>query len=125
MVLDTCAVLWLAFDRERFSEAALEKIERCDTVRISSLSFWEIGVKIAKRKLVIPVSVADLASLYLKNPRTDIIAPSVDIIVAALALQWPHRDPIDRIIVATARKFKSPIVSADTIISGFYNETLI
>ena len=57
MVLDTCAVLWLAFNRENISEETLNSIEKSNEIIISTMSFWEIGIKIEKKKIAIPLSL--------------------------------------------------------------------
>ena len=125
MVLDTCAVLWLAFNRENFSEETLNKIENSDNIIISTMSFWEIGIKIKKKKVTIPLSLQDLIRLYVNNENVSIIAPDLNIILQSLEFKWKHRDPLDRMIVATAKKFDDYIVTSDMVIKKFYKKTVI
>ena len=125
MVLDTCAVLWLAFNRENFSEETLNKIENSDNIIISTMSFWEIGIKIKKKKVTIPLSLQDLIRLYVNNENVSIIAPDLNIILQSLEFKWKHRDPVDRMIVATAKKFDDYIVTSDMVIKKFYKKTVI
>ena len=125
MVLDTCAVLWLAFNRENFSEETLNKIENSDNIIISTMSFWEIGIKIKKKKATIPLSLQDLIRLYVNNENVSIIAPDLNIILQSLEFKWKHRDPVDRMIVATAKKFDDYIVTSDMVIKKFYKKTVI
>lgn len=40
------------------------------------------------------------------------------------ALEWPHPDPADRTIVATASLNDIPIVTKDQIIREFYPQTI-
>ena len=94
-------------------------------MRISTLSFWEIGVKIKKKKLLIPLGVAELAQIFLQNESVELVAPDIDIVSRALELDWPHRDPVDRMVVATAQKFDDLIVTADAVISSFYPRTIL
>ena len=125
MVLDTCAVLWLAFNRENFSEETLNKIENSDNIIISTMSFWEIGIKIKKKKVTIPLSLQDLIRLYVNNENVSIIPPDLNIILQSLEFNWNHRDPVDRMIVATAKKFDDYIVTSDMAIKKFYKKTVI
>lgn len=125
MVLDTCAVLWLAFNRENFSEETLNKIENSDNIIISTMSFWEIGIKIKKKKVTIPLSLQDLIHLYVNNENVSIIAPDLNIILQSLEFKWKHRDPVDRMIVATAKKFDDYIVTSDMVIKKFYKKTVL
>jgi PIN domain nuclease of toxin-antitoxin system len=124
MVLDTCAVIWLAFDRQKLSEHSLNQIDRSDNILISTMSFWEIGVKINKKKLSIPITFHELVRLYAENENVRLVAPDVDIVIKSLDLKWEHKDPVDRIIVSTAWKYDDCIVTADSHIEKFYKKTI-
>jgi PIN domain nuclease of toxin-antitoxin system len=124
MVLDTCAVIWLAFDREKLSERALNQIDKCNDILISTLSFWEIGVKIRKKKLSIPVTLQSLVHLYSENEIVRFISPDIEIVLTSLELTWENKDPVDRILVATALKHDDLIVTADSLIEKFYPRTV-
>ena len=41
-----------------------------------------------------------------------------------LELDWDHKDPADRTIVATAMLLSSPLVTSDRIVKQFYAETV-
>jgi PIN domain nuclease of toxin-antitoxin system len=124
MLLDTCAVLWFAFDRNKLSADTLARIERAECVYISTMSFWEIGVKVRKGKLNIPLSPEALAGVYAKALRVTFVAPELDIVLTALALNWDHADPVDRLLVATSVKLGVPLVTADTVIARFHPDTI-
>ena len=125
MVLDTCAVLWLAFNRENISEETLNSIEKSNEIIISTMSFWEIGIKIEKKKIAIPLSLKELIHLYVNNENVSVAPPDLNIILQSLELNWKHRDPVDRMIVATAKKFDDYIVTSDMVIKKFYKKVVI
>jgi PIN domain nuclease of toxin-antitoxin system len=75
MLLDTCAVLWFAFNREKFSPTTLHKLDLCTNLIISTMSFWEIGIKVRKKKLSMPLTVSELAHLYSTHKSVSLIAP--------------------------------------------------
>ena len=54
-MLDTCALLWLAQGGGALSEAALRGIEAAPVVYVSAISGFEIGIKVQKDKLELPV----------------------------------------------------------------------
>ncbi len=58
-----------------------------------------------------------LAASFLLSPSGKV---DEDIWVSSISLDWSHRDPADRVIVATATQRDIPIVSKDTIIRDFY-----
>ena len=125
MVLDTCAVIWLAFNRDKFSKNTLNKIDTSNNVMICTMSFWEIGIKIKKKKLLIPLGLEELIHLYVNNENVMIVTPDLDIITNSLKLKWKHKDPIDRFIVAIAKKYNDYIISSDTTIKKYYKKTIL
>lgn len=124
MILDTCAVLWFAFDRDKLTDDTIDRIENSDAIRICTLSFWEIGIKVQKKKLVLPLGVDELAHLFMQNESVELVSPDIAIVSLALKLDWQHRDPVDRMVVATAQKYGDVIVTADSEISAFYPRTI-
>ena len=125
MVLDTCAVLWLAFNREKFSEGTLGQIDRCEQLYISTMSFWEIGIKIQKKKLVIPMALDEFVRLYSVNEAVSLVAPDLEIILLTQGLPWAHGDPVDRIVVATAMKYDTQLVTGDSEIGKYYSRSVL
>lgn len=124
MVLDTCALLWLAFNREKFTKPTLDLIDASDTLYISTMSFWEIGIKLQKKKLTIPMELTEFIRLYSGNAAITVVAPDLDIVFLTLGLQWIHNDPVDRMVVATAMKFNTKIVTGDAEIVRFYPRSI-
>jgi PIN domain nuclease of toxin-antitoxin system len=125
MVLDTCAVIWLAADRERFSRETLKQIEESESLLISTMSFWEIGAKLQKKKLDLPLRITELVNLYRSQEEVALVAPDANIILEALNLKWDHKDPVDRIIAATALEHDASLVTADKEMRAFYRKTII
>jgi PIN domain nuclease of toxin-antitoxin system len=41
-----------------------------------------------------------------------------------LDLDWEHRDPADRTIVALAKRMDCPLITSDRIIADYYPETI-
>ena len=54
MILDTCALLWLASGDKKLSRAALKEINAAAAVYVSAISGFEIALKVAKGKLKLP-----------------------------------------------------------------------
>jgi PIN domain nuclease of toxin-antitoxin system len=125
MVLDTCALLWLAFNREKFTRTTLDLIDASETLYISTMSFWEIGIKLQKKKLTIPMELTEFVRLYSGNAAVTVVAPDLDIVFLTLGLQWAHSDPVDRMVVATAMKYDTRIVTGDAEIVRFYPRSIL
>ncbi len=113
LVLDTCALLWLASGDKRLSPKTLTLIEGASLVFVSAISAWEISLKAERGQLSLPLP-ADEWFREVLNHHNLILAPlEVDILIGANRLPWHHRDPVDRFIIATAHTQKAAVVTSD------------
>ena len=124
IVLDTSALLYWALDRQRLTQAATANISESDRIIISSMSLWEIGVKVGKGKLDIPLPIRDFAERIELVDRVEIAPVDLAIWLKNLELDWEHRDPADRTIVATAELYGCPLVTSDRIVREYYADTV-
>lgn len=115
LVLDTCALLWLASGDERLSAAAREQIENSSIVFVSSISAWEISLKAARKQLVLPMEAEKWFNLAAENHSLTVYPPDVSIMCLANRLPFHHRDPADRFIIATAMKENAAVVTTDEV----------
>jgi len=126
IMLDTCALLWWTLDPEKLSDKAVKACKKISYMGaiISSISIWEIGIKIKKGKLNIGLSLTEYVD-RLKSLDTLTIIPIDEYIwIENISLDWEHRDPADRTIVATARLKNLPIITKDENIKGFYRKII-
>jgi PIN domain nuclease of toxin-antitoxin system len=125
-LLDTCALLWWTLEPGKLSPRAREacaEIESRGCGLISSITVWEIGVKVRRGQLDIGMSIDEYHRL-LREMNTVEIAPVDDLTwLRNLSLEWDHRDPVDRTIVALADLRELPLVTADRAIGAFYPRT--
>ncbi|HMA51426.1 MAG TPA: type II toxin-antitoxin system VapC family toxin [Magnetospirillaceae bacterium] len=118
VLLDTHAWASSLSDDDRLSPAALEAIERAETIYVSPVSFFEIGQMV--RQGFWPEMepyVHQMASI-LEEQGGMVAALEPSICVDAAMLDWAHRDPFDRLIAATAKYYALPLISADTVFDG-------
>ena len=102
VLLDTSALIFWTLDRDRLSNAAAQAIADADRIAFSAISIWEIGIKVKKEQLVIPVSIREFTDRLEQVDRVEILPVCVRTWIGNLELEWDHRDPADRTIVATA-----------------------
>ncbi|MEZ4525550.1 MAG: type II toxin-antitoxin system VapC family toxin [Desulfobacterales bacterium] len=112
LILDTCALLWLA-QGSGLKPSVLKKIELSPVVYISAITGFEISLKSRKGKLELPVSPEKWFDIILNHHDISVVAADLDICIAANDLPFFHSDPCDRMIIATAQILKIPIVTAD------------
>jgi PIN domain nuclease of toxin-antitoxin system len=127
VLLDTCAVIWLA-NGDPLAEAAVAAILHAgatDGVFVSPISAWEVGL------LSQPGRGRRASLRFLPDPKTwflrvlagpGIQRASLTPEIAVDASYLPgdlHGDPGDRLIVTTARHLGVPIVTRDSRIVGY------
>jgi PIN domain nuclease of toxin-antitoxin system len=126
LLLDTCAAIWLAEERA-VSEAAMdalnEAVDNDSPVYFSMISSWEIGLLVARGRL--PLSMDPLAwfERLLEIPGVRLADISPRILVGSSFLPGrPPRDPMDRIILATAREAGYRLVTRDRHMLSYADE---
>ena len=119
-LLDTCVLLWLADDQGSLSHAAHQAIkEGAGNLFVSSISGFEIAVKSERGAFVLPLPAYEWISLALLHHGIAEVPVTCDIGCRAAALPKIHRDPCDRIIVATALKHDMTIVTRDATLGAY------
>ena len=122
MVLDTCALLWWTLEPARLSAVAASL---CDGIpksgaMISSISLWEVGIKVKRGKLDIGMDWRRYFDLVTAIANLIVVPVTERIWRENLELEWDHADPADRSIVATARLYDDILVTADVEMRAFY-----
>jgi len=124
IVLDTCALIWWSLDPDKLSLRAKEACEIMEQEKnglVPSISIWEIAIKIKNKKLDLGVNIDEYVAT-LKNSDVVCIVPiDEEIWLESVKLDWEHRDPADRVVVAIAQRNKAKIITADRTISSFYS----
>ncbi len=112
LLLDTCALLWLA-QGSGLKSSVLRTIELAPIVYISAITAFEICLKSKKGKLELPVAPQKWFETVLNHHDLTVIPIDLNISIKANELPFFHNDPCDRLIIATAMIMKIPIVTAD------------
>ena len=118
IVIDTHVLMWWVSGSDSLSDAAEKAIQ--DTlasdgdVIISSISAWEISMLIEKGRLVLSMDVENWLDEVSQIDGVRFMPVDNEIGVKSTMLPGEfHKDPADRMIVATARKLAVPLITAD------------
>ncbi len=113
MLLDTCALIWLAMGGGRLSTKARQAIDEAAAVHVSSISAFEIAYASERGRLELPCDPERWYFEVLEKHSLTEVFLSGKIAIAATKLPMVHKDPCDRFIIATAQLENLPIVTAD------------
>ncbi|MDQ3707937.1 MAG: type II toxin-antitoxin system VapC family toxin [Actinomycetota bacterium] len=116
ILLDTHALLWWLAGGSSLSGETLSRIaDRQTRVLVSAVSVFEIETKRRLGRLRAPQGVVAAATAE----GFDLLV--LDSVQAELAgaLEWSHRDPFDRLLVAQSRLRAAPLLTADAHILDF------
>ena len=113
MILDTCALLWLASGDKKLSRSALKEINSASAVYVSAISGFEIAIKVAKGKLKLPHAPQEWFEKVVEHHGLTVLPLELNVCIAAAELPRIHDDPCDRFIIATAKLNDLTVVTAD------------
>lgn len=121
VVLDTHAWLWWLDSPELLSGAASREIESAESIGISAVSCWELGMLAAKRRIELDPDPSSWVRRALGQ--AGVVPIPIDSRVATEAALLDLRvfppDPADRMIYSTARSTGSILVTKDRRIRDF------
>lgn len=127
IILDTCALVWWSLDPDLLSVSAknlCDEMEQKKNGLVASISLWEIALKVKKNKLDLGIDLNVYINTLFRSDVIQIIPIDVDLWVNSVNLDWDHRDPADRVVVALADKYQAELITKDTIIKDFYSLTV-
>lgn len=118
ILLDTHVLIWgVNGDRHLLSApaaAAIEAEAQRGEIALSSITAWEIAMLVARGRLALSMEATQWLAAIEDADVAKFVPVDRDIAVIAAELPGEfHKDPVDRIIVATARKLGVAIVTAD------------
>lgn len=116
LLLDTCALLFVA-NHERIDAATLEEISDASydgRLYISPVSAWEIGMGVAKGKLKLPAEPLDFFHGFVDRMKAKIspLTPAI-MVLSSFQPGTLHGDPMDRMLISTARSANLVLVTSD------------
>lgn len=124
IVLDTAALIYWTLDPERLSPPAQIAVRESPKISISSISIWEVALLVKRQKLILPLSIKEYVERLEKLASLEILPVDTQTWLDNLELDWEHRDPADRTIVALAKRLDCPLITPDQRILSFYEKAI-
>ncbi len=121
-VLDTHAWIWWLDRDPRLGPGAIEALDALpadDRPILCDISLWEVAMLVERRRLSFALPFAEWlrAAAHPRTVRLQAVTPDIALEVSRLPASF-HRDPADRLIVATCRMLGAPLVSRDRLITA-------
>lgn len=117
IVLDTHTLVWWVTGDPLLSKAAksaIDRTKRRGEIIVSSMSAWEIALLVERDRLVLTMDVDSWLATVGEIEQVRFLPVDVEIATKSVSLPGQfHKDPADRMIVATARKLAVPLVTKD------------
>jgi PIN domain nuclease of toxin-antitoxin system len=119
ILLDTCALLWL-YQGAPLAPAARRAIQsatRRGQVHVSAVNAWEVGILASTGRVTIPT---DFWERVLSSAGVAVaeLTPQIAFDSSFLPGEF-HRDPADRMLVATARHYGLALITRDARILAY------
>jgi PIN domain nuclease of toxin-antitoxin system len=120
VLLDTHAFLWWNTDDPRLSAAARQCIAATDNeIFLSAASAWEIAIKAARGRLLLPEPPDRYVASRLVLHRFQTLPVQASHALQTYYLPALHQDPFDRLLVAQAQLEGVPLLTADPAITQY------
>ena len=117
VLLDTHVLLWWLNDRTRLSAAQRDIVNAADSkspLLVSDISLWEIAMLHSLERISLLIPLREWLDKATAPPLVQRhgISPAIAAEVAGLPASF-HKDPADRILVATARVLGVTLLTQD------------
>jgi PIN domain nuclease of toxin-antitoxin system len=120
LLLDTCTFLWIVSDAPRLSPRARSLFQTADhEVYLSAASAWEIGVKYALGRLVLPEPPGRFVPAQREAHRIASLGVDEESVLQVSRLPHVHRDPFDRLLVCQAIVHGLAILTPDPLVADY------
>ena len=122
LLLDTCAALWLTSGAPMngASRSAIAESVQTNDVWVSPFAAWEVALLLSKGKLEWPISARQWFDDLTARPGFSLAPLDADVLVGSIELPpGVHKDPADRIMIATARRLDATLVTRDGPIEAY------
>ncbi|WP_295385770.1 type II toxin-antitoxin system VapC family toxin [uncultured Thiodictyon sp.] len=114
MVLDTHVWLrWIISAGADLPRAMVSAIRTADVTAVSGISCWEVSLLEQRNRIDLPLPACQWIQRALAPTGILCLPVSCEIGVRAAALTQHHKDPADRIIIATAIEHQAELLSLD------------
>ncbi len=120
LVLDTHIWHWWVNQiPNKLSSDVLDLISETEIVAVSAISCFEMAWLVRHGRIEMDMPFDDWLSEVEMNSNIQILPVTAQIATKAVHLPEHHKDPQDRIIIATALQYNAKLLSFDSVFSSY------
>lgn len=122
MLLDTHVWVWWVSETDQLTPRMQDIIQshQMAGLGVSMISCWEVAKLVELGRLQLTLPLLEWLNHALAYPGVQLLDMTLPIVVESTQLPGMfHRDPADQIIVATARTYSIPLLTADSKILNY------
>jgi PIN domain nuclease of toxin-antitoxin system len=116
LVLDTHVLIWYLEGIELNEEQVqiIEQQRAKNQLFVSAISIWEVAMLINKKRAALSIPITEWLHRVQNIPGLNILDLSLNILVESCnLLNYEHRDPADRFIIASTRALNGHLMTFD------------
>ncbi len=114
LLLDTHIWLWSTLEPERLSRRVDKALaDPANELWLSPISVGELIVLLRKGRLTLPNDVAAWVAKTIQDLQLTEAPFTVEVALSIASINFPHGDPADHFLTATAKVFDLTLVTAD------------
>ncbi|MEA1923452.1 MAG: type II toxin-antitoxin system VapC family toxin [Pseudomonadota bacterium] len=122
-LIDTCTFIWLSTDPDKLSGTARKIIQSADNmIIVSTVSPWELALK--KDDIIQTDDLESFVKQACIRHQLTLTSPSLSHVCMVKKLPFHHKDPFDRLLIATSVVENIPLISADRKIALYAINTI-
>lgn len=124
LLIDTHILIWFITEHPQLTNKSKTLIENSQSCFISVASLWEIGIKMSLGKLELRITLDELVKIILESGFAILPINQIHVIKNS-ELNFFHKDPFDRILIAQALIKDLEIITSDTTFLNYPVNTIV
>ena len=117
-LLDTHAVLWIAENSSKIPQKLRQLLPKDDLKYVSIASAWEVAIKISKGNFDLIGGIAEFYKIIDYN-EFEILPIKRQYLSVLSDMEFIHKDPFDRLIIATSMAEEMTVITIDENIQKY------
>ena len=126
LLLDTCAMIRLCAEPEALSSKASTTLKQASDAElfISDATIFEVALKHSTGKLILPLPPREWFTQQCDIWEISTLPLTPEELYRSAELPFHHKDPFDRLIIATAMSHCLPVISSDRVFKEYGVEVI-